>query len=304
MAQQYHKPRIKEIPPMVAKNGGQLMEFLLASLPGKNRNNIKTLLNHRQVLVNDQVVGFYNHQLQPGDKVQIQKFKAPAEMNFIGMAIVYEDEQMIVVDKHAGMPSSSSAKGQNNVTSILQRHVKRQNPINAVYMVSSLDRETSGLLVFAKSRMIKERMQADWNDATYTYVAVVEGELENGDGVLKSYLVEDKKSFKMHSTQNPEQGQLAVTHVKTMKSNGRFSMLKVNLETNCKCQIRVQLQDLGNPVIGDLRYGAHENPIDRLGLHAWVLSLRHPVSGKAMRFESHMPKKFLHLFDGTEDFAE
>lgn len=301
MSREYHKPRIKEIPPMIAKNGGQLMEFLLTNLPGKNRNNIKTLLNHRQILVNGMVVGFYNHQLQPGDKVQIQKFKAPAEMNFIGMTIVYEDDYLIVVDKHAGMMCSSANKGQNTVTSVLTRHVKQQHPANAVFMVNSLDRETSGLLVYAKSKSVKEEILQEWETAEYSYLAVVEGVMEKNEGVLKSYLTEDKKTFRMHLCQNPDEGQLAVTHVKLMKTSPRYSMLKVNTETNCKNQIRVQLQSIGNPIIGDLRYGATENPIERLGLHAWTLSFRHPMTGKALRFESHVPKKFLHLFDGKFD---
>ncbi len=304
MTRQYHKPRIKDFPPLVAKNGGQLMEFLLANLPGKNRSNIKTLLNHRQVLVNGMVVGFYNHQLQSGDTVQVQKFKAPAEMSFVGMTVVFEDDSLIVVDKHAGMVCSSSSKSQKTVSSVLSRHVKSQHPCNAVFMVTSLDRETSGLVVFSKSKQLKDAMQQSAEAMQCTYLAVVGGAIDKPEGVLKSYLFEDKKTFKVHSSQNPDGCQLAITHIKLMKSNARYSMLKVNTETNVKNQIRVQLQDIGNSIIGDLRYGSTENPIDRLGLHAWTLSFRHPVTGKLMTFESHVPKKFLHLFDGTSENAD
>lgn len=281
---------------MVAKDGGQLMEFLLTSLPGKNRNNIKTLLNHRQVLVNGQVVGFYNHQLQKGDTVQILKFKAPAEMSFAGMTIVFEDEHIIVVDKHAGMLCSSASKDSKTVTSTLLRYVRRQHPANNVFMITSIDRETSGLVVFAKSRLAKDRLQQELSIDDYTYLAIVEGSIDKENGILKSYLWLDKKTQKMCSSQNPNQGQLAVTHVNTMKSNGRFSMLRVNIETNCKHQIRAQLHNIGHPVVGDLRYGSTLNPLGRLGLHAWTLSFRHPATDKILRFESHTPKRFLNLF--------
>ena len=299
-----HKPRVKEVPPMVAKAGGQLMEFLLTSLPGKNRNNIKTLLNHRQILVNGQVVGFYNHQLQPGDTVQILKYKAPAEMTFSGMTIVFEDEHIIVVDKHAGMLCSSATKDPNTVAATLLRYVRRQSPVNSVYMASSLDRETSGLVVFAKTRLAKERLQQSLSMTDYTYLAIVEGVLEKENGVLKSYLWLDKKTQKMCSSQNPDQGQLAVTHVNLMKSNNHFSMLRVKVETNCKHQIRVQLHDIGHTIVGDLRYDAAHNPLSRLGLHAWALTFRHPATGKVLQFESHTPKRFLNLFGGEEENRE
>jgi 23S rRNA pseudouridine1911/1915/1917 synthase len=292
------KPKEKVSPVFKAKTGGQLMEFLLCNMPDKNRNNIKTLLNHKQILVNGMAIGFYNHQLQPGDLVTIQTFKAPETKDYPGMTIVYEDEHLVVIDKHAGMLSiSTDGKRQMTVYSLLSSHVKKQLSKNKVFVVHRLDRETSGLMVYAKNQVVKSKLQENWQSTVIerTYLAIVEGKPERPDGVITSYLKESS-ALKVYSSQNPEDGQWAVTHYRTMKSSDKFTMLKVNLETGRKNQIRVHMQDIGHPIVGDVKYGSKIDPIERLGLHAWVLSFIHPVTGKNMRFESHIPRKFLSLF--------
>jgi 23S rRNA pseudouridine1911/1915/1917 synthase len=292
------KSKPNELPTLKALVGAQLMEFLLANLPGKNRNNIKSLLNHKQVLVNGKPIGFYNHQLQPGDVVTIQSFKAPAASEYPGMTIVYEDEALVVIDKHAGMLSiSTEGKKQMTVYSLLSSHVKKQDTKNKIFVVHRLDRETSGLMVYAKNKLVKDKLQENWQSTLVerAYLAIIEGKPERADGVITSYLKESS-ALKVYSSQNPDAGQRAVTHYKTIKSNDKYSMLKVNLETGRKNQIRVHMQDINHPIIGDVKYGSTVDPIERLGLHAWVLSFIHPVTAKNLRFESHIPRKFISLF--------
>ncbi len=295
-----HKAPVKQkpVPTFKVTEGKQLMAFLLENMPGKNRNNIKTLLNHKQVQVNGMVAGFYNYQLQPGDVVTIQSFKAPEAKEYPGMSIVYEDDHLVVIDKHAGMLSiSTDGKRQMTVYSLLSSHVKKQHSLNKIFVVHRLDRETSGLMVFAKSLKVKDKLQENWQSTIVerTYLAIVEGKPEKPDGVIKSYLHENN-ALKVFSSQNPADGQEAITHYRTMKTSDQFTMLKVNLETGRKNQIRVHMQDIGHPIVGDVKYGSTIDPIERLGLHAWVLSFVHPITGKALRFESHIPRKFLRLF--------
>jgi len=299
--QSRNKPRQKDYPPMIAKDGGQLMEFLLKNMSGKNKNNIKTLLNNRQILVNGMVVGFYNYQLQPGDEVVVQKYKASNEINFIGMTIVFEDDYLIVVDKHAGMACTSSGNGPKSVASILRRYVKRQNPANEIFSALILDREVSGLSVFAKSKQVRDSVIKEFTAKNYTYLAVIENNTQFSSKELKSFVYEDAKTHKSISSQDENGGKLAITNCEITKSNNHFLMLKINQQTNIRNQIRAQIAEIGNPIIGDIRYGSTTNPVDRLGLHAWTLTLNHPKTGKRMVFESHVPKKFLHLFDGKTD---
>lgn len=300
MARQY-RPKPKPTPPMIARNGGQLMDFLLANMHGKNRNNIKTLLNQRKVLVNGMVVGFYNYQLQPGDEVIIQNFKADADMRLSGLTIVYEDNHIIVIDKLSGMSCSSKNGSSATVCSVLNRYVKKDQPLNSVFPINSLDRGTSGLMVLAKSKDVKEKLQQMYcnGDVRYTYLAVVEGTIDNDISVIESYIYEDKKNHKMVSVQESGEGEHVITNIETLKSNTDFSMLKVEPITNVKNQIRIHLKSVGHPIVGDLKYNSHQNPIERLGLHAWILTFKHPMTRKNLRFESHTPKRFLHLFDNT-----
>jgi 23S rRNA pseudouridine1911/1915/1917 synthase len=181
--------------------------------------------------------------------------------------------------------------------SILSRHVKQQSPTHKIFIVHRLDRETSGVMVFAKSEKIQKLLQETWGPTTKerTYLAVVGGVLAQSSGTIVSYLNESKALI-VYSSQNPNQGQKAITHYETIQSNKQFSLLKVNLETGRKNQIRVHMQDLGHSVVGDKKYGSNLNPIGRLGLHAWVLGFTHPITKEKMRFETKVPPKFLSLF--------
>jgi 23S rRNA pseudouridine1911/1915/1917 synthase len=185
----------------------------------------------------------------------------------------------------------------NTAYSTLSDHVKRQDPRNRIFVVHRLDRETSGLMMFAKSEKVQKLLQESWNETIEqrTYLAVVEGYVQKREDTIVSYLVESKALI-VYSNKNAEVGQKAITHYEVIKSNKNFSLLKVNLETGRKNQIRVHAKDIGHSVVGDEKYGAKSDPIKRLGLHAWVLAFKHPITGKDLNFETEIPAKFIGLF--------
>ena len=276
----------------------ELMKYLIVQLPHKNRNNIKTMLKKREVLVAGKVVTQFNHVLQPGQQVELTASPAPGARQMKGISIVYEDHDLIVVNKNAGLLSMATEKEKTNtVYRMLSNYVKEENPENRIFIVHRLDRETSGLMMFAKSVEMQGLLQESWKQtiSDRTYLAIVAGKPDPPQGTFSSYLFESS-AFIVYSSQNQAKGQKAVTNYSTMKSNDNYSLLKVNLETGRKNQIRVHMKELGHPVVGDRKYGSEINPIGRLGLHAWVLAFTHPVSGRKLRFETSVPGSFLKLF--------
>ncbi|MBN1339058.1 MAG: RluA family pseudouridine synthase [Bacteroidales bacterium] len=283
---------------MQVKENTELMKFLMAQLSGKNRNNIKSLLTNKQVLVDGTPVKQFNHLLQPGQWVEISPDRIPREKKYRGITIVYEDHDIIVIDKHAGMLSiATDSEKEHTAYHMLSDHVKGQDGQKKIFVVHRLDRDTSGLMIFAKSEKVQRHLQANWNEiiTERTYIAIVEGLPEKPEGSVTSYLRESKALI-VYSSQDPKDGYKAVTHYQVMKTGKEYSMLKVNLETGKKNQVRVHMQDIGHPVTGDKKYGSKTDPIGRLGLHAWILAFRHPVTGEPLRFETSVPRKFMRLF--------
>jgi 23S rRNA pseudouridine1911/1915/1917 synthase len=269
----------------------ELLRFLRSSL--KKSRKAKSLLSNKQVLVDGRIVTQFNHPLYPGSQVELKSERIDAKMP----TIVFEDDDIIVIDKAAGMLSiATDTQKENTAYSLLSRYVKTQNQTNKIFIVHRLDRETSGLMMFARSANVSRTLQESWrkNILERTYVAVIEGILPKTAGTIQSYL-EETKSLLVHSTKNPEHGLAAVTHYETLKHNSRYSLVKVNLETGRKNQIRVHMQDLGHSVVGDKKYGSAVNPIGRLALHALVLAFIHPSTGKHLRFETEIPRQFLSL---------
>ncbi|MGD9556990.1 MAG: pseudouridine synthase [Mangrovibacterium sp.] len=300
-AKPFRKADASEKPPatvFVVREREELMKFLIASLPHKNRNNIKTLLKKREVLVDGRAITQFNHVLMPGQKVELSTSRAPRAGYMKGVNLVYEDPDLIVVNKNAGLLSMATDKEKRNtVYSMLSGYVKDQDPENRIFIIHRLDRETSGLMMFAKSEEIQALVQESWKQTVMerSYLAVIEGMLNPPEGTVSSYLFESK-AFIVYSSQDPSKGEKAVTHYTTIKSNQTYSLLKMNLETGKKNQIRVHLQDLKHPIVGDKKYGSSSNPIGRLGLHAWVLAFTHPRTGEKLRFETSVPGSFLKLF--------
>ena len=276
----------------------ELMKFLLAKLPQKSRNNIKSLLANKQIFVDGKPVRQFNHGLVSGQQVEIRWDRVPEERKFRGIfTIIYEDHDIVVIDKQAGMLSIATDKEKSKTAYyMLSAHVKSQGSKNKIFVVHRLDRETSGLMMFAKSERVQHILQSNWNEiiSERAYIAVVEGVPEKSEGTITSYLFESKALI-VYSSQNPKSGHMAVTNYQVMKSGSEYSMLKVKLETGRKNQVRVHMQDIGHPVAGDKKYGSKTNPIGRLALHAWVLGFSHPISNKPLRFETPVPRKFKRL---------
>jgi len=276
----------------------ELLKFLLSKLAHKSRNNIKNLLRDKQVRVDGQTVTQHNHPLTPQQKVEVRWSKIPEEKQYRGISIVFEDNDLIVIDKHAGVLSIATKKERAETAyGFLSRHVKKQNPTNKIFVVHRLDRDTSGLMIFAKGENIKRILQDTWHTTVTerTYVAVIEGAVKEPEGTITSYLKESKALI-VYSSQNPDYGRKAVTHYRTIKSNKNYSLLKVNLETGRKHQVRVHMKELGHSIVGDKKYGSTINPIDRIALHALVLAFTHPITKEHLRFETAIPRKLLRLF--------
>ncbi|MFN8356421.1 MAG: RluA family pseudouridine synthase [Spirosomataceae bacterium] len=275
-----------------------LMPFLLEKLPSKNRHNIKGLLRDKQVLVDGRATSQFNHLLKPEQVVEIRWTKSYQKQDYKDLTILFEDEHLVVIDKADGLLSIATEKQKlHTAYSILSSHIKKANPANRIFVVHRLDRETSGIMMFAKSEKVQKLLQDLWHSTAKerVYLAVTEGPVDPPQGEIRSYLAENKALI-VYSTQNPDKGQLAVTHYETLHRNDLYSLLKVELETGRKNQIRVHLKDLGHPIIGDKKYGATTNPIGRVGLHAWVLAFKHPVTNEELRFKTPIPAKFQRLF--------
>jgi len=278
---------------------GELLAFLLASPTGQSRNAVKSMLARGQASVNGTVRTAYNFPLKAGDTVTLSYEKVAEPPPLVGLSIRYEDEDLLVVEKDAGLLSIASPHDTAGLTAYrqLMEHVRRAHPGNRVFVVHRLDRDTSGVMMFAKSERVQQKLQNDWQEAVRerVYIALVEGHVREPEGTISSWLKETK-TLKMYSSSRPGDGRHAVTHYKRLQFGGGYSLLEVRLETGRKNQIRVHLHDIGHPIVGDKKYGARSRAIGRLGLHAAVLAFIHPTTGKLLRFESRVPAAFLRPF--------
>ena len=273
----------------------ELLPFLLTHITGRGRNAIKSILSRGQVAVNGKVVTQHNFQLHPGQTVTIDQEKPVQVAEMIGLTIVHEDDDLIIIQKDAGLLSIATAE-ENELTAYrqLMEHVRISNPKNRIFVVHRLDRDTSGVMMFAKSERIQQALQTTWKDTVKerSYVALVEGAVKRPEGTVSSWLKETS-TLKMYSSPHEGDGLHAITHYKLIQANRHFSLLEVRLETGRKNQIRVHMADIGHPIAGDKKYGAETKTVGRLGLHARVLSFIHPTTGELMTFESPIPKTFL-----------
>ena len=284
----------------------ELLPFLLTKMGGMTRTSIKQLLGQRRVTVNTAVQTRHDVPVHQGDTVTISSGRGNGELHHPKLSIVYEDEWLIVVEKKVGLLTVPTYPGSTETTafSILKNYVKHEDVHNGIYVVHRLDRETSGLLVFAKTPELQEYMRTYWRQLVTkrTYVALVEGILDKKSGKITTWLTEDKRNAVVYSSPVDDGGQMAVTNYKVLKENAgeddniSLSLIELNLETGRTNQIRVHAQSIGHPVIGDRKYG-HGNeysPVDRLCLHARVLEFIHPATEQKMHFETPVPKEFLH----------
>ncbi|MBR2285747.1 MAG: RluA family pseudouridine synthase [Paludibacteraceae bacterium] len=282
-----------------------LMEFLISKMGGMAKSSVKQLLGQRRVKVGNVVQTRHDFALKAGDIVTISSGRGNSQLTHPKLKIVYEDDDLIVVNKQPGLLTVAATPGSSETTaySILRAYVKKQNARAGIYVVHRLDRETSGLLVFARSEELQHYMRQYWRELVTerTYIALAEGILEPREGKITTWLTEDKRNAVVYSSPVDDGGDIAITNYKvlrTAKGDGLeakgYSLVELHLETGRTNQIRVHLASKGCPVVGDRKYG-HGNefsPIDRLCLHAKVLEFIHPVTEKKVRFESPVPKEF------------
>ena len=275
----------------------ELMDFLMKKMSGISRNKVKALLTNRVVLVNNTITTQYNFELKKGMKVQISKAKNNSEFKNPLLKLVYEDPYLIVVEKKEGVLSvSTDHVKERTAQHILSEYVKRKHRGNRIFVVHRLDRETSGLLMYAKDEKTQHTLRDHWQEIVTDrrYVAIVEGDMERDFGTIESWIT-DQKYYVSSSPVDDGTGRYAVTHYKTIKLANGYSLMELDLETGRKNQIRIHMSELGHPVIGDERYGSKSNPLERIGLHAFKLGFYHPVTGEHMEFETPYPAKFKSL---------
>ena len=276
----------------------ELMEFLASKMPQASRTKLKSLLTKRVVFVDNVITTQYNLPLQPGMKVQISRDKHTHQFRSNLLRIVYEDAYLIVVEKREGLLSVGTERERERTAStILNEYLRRQDRRSRVYVVHRLDRDTSGLMMFAKDEKTQHTLRDNWHELVFDrrYVAVVTGEMERDRGTVHSWLTD--RTLYVHSSLVDDGGKESVTHYRTIKRTKGLSLVELHLETGRKNQIRVHMQDLGHPIVGDGRYGLEDfNPIGRLALHAFKLCFHHPVTGEEMRFETPYPAEFKKLF--------
>lgn len=290
-ARRYTPDVIKSFKPA---GSGTLLPFLVEALPDLKRTRIKEMLKHRQIALNGIPVTQFDTPVSPEDEVKVNFTREFRVFYHRRMQLVYEDDDIIVVNKGYGLLSIGTDKIKDGTAySILREYLKWKDPRNKLFIVHRLDQQTSGLMMFAKNIEAKETMQHNWNNMVLNrkYLAVVEGKVDPQEGTVQSYLAETSR-HEVYSTDNPEEGKLAVTRYKTLKCKNGYTMLEVELDTGRKNQIRVHCKDLGHPIAGDRRYGAKTSPIHRLALHAQTLRFVHPVTRVEMNFETPVPVSF------------
>lgn len=274
-----------------------LLDFLYEVMPERKRTTVKQLLAHNQIAVNGIPVRQFDTPVGPDDEVKANLTREFKVFYHRRLRIVYEDDDILVVNKGYGLLSMGNDKVKEGTAySILKDYLKWKDPRNKIFIVHRLDRDTSGLMVFAKSMEAKERLQHNWNNMVISrkYLAVVEGAPDPAEGEVRSYLAENSR-FEVYSTDKPGEGQLAVTRYRTLRTGNGFALMEVELDTGRKNQIRVHMKDLGHPITGDRRYGAGSSPIHRMALHAQTLRFVHPMTRRDMNFTTPVPSSFQKL---------
>lgn len=292
-ARTFHKPTGSKNQLVSVTTENTLLPFLFETLKNESKTTVKALLAHKQISINGTPVRKFDAPLKPGDKVGIHFDRGGFAFSHPMLNILYEDDSLIVIDKMSGLLSMATERDKEKTAyRILSDYVKESHPRNCVFILHRLDRETSGIMMFAKNLRIQELLQKNWDRAVLErkYVAVVEGQPKQTQGKIESYIAENS-AFIVHST-NSKNGKLAITNYRILKTNGQYSLMELELETGRKNQIRVHMQESGYPVAGDKKYGAKTNPINRLALHAFKLRFTHPVTQKEMNFETPIPKRF------------
>ncbi len=290
--------KIKKSTVLKVRESMELMEFLAIHLQGKSKNNLKSLLTYGQISVDSQVISQYNFKLSQNQEVVINWNKNRDVKKLNGIKIIFEDEHIVVINKEEGILSvSTGGREEKTAYNKLKNHVKSEDPKNKIFVVHRLDKNTSGIMMFAKTPEAQQLLQSNWKEYIISrkYSVLVEGKVKQDKGVITSWLKENT-AFVVYSSKVDNGGKKAITNYEVIKKTNNYSLLEATLETGRKNQIRVHMQDIKHPIVGDKKYGAVGNPIKRLGLHARVLEFIHPITKKEYKFETTVPRSFDRVF--------
>lgn len=274
-----------------------LLNFLLNNVK-ESRSKIKATLQGRGIKVNGKTVTQFDYPLPKGTKVDVSKTKRNNDkLKSRYVKIVYEDQYLVVIEKNVGILSMAAGHKSLNVKAVLDDYFKKTRQRCTAHVVHRLDRDTSGLMIYAKDMETEQILEHNWHDIVYDrrYVAVLSGEVEQDEGTIENWL-KDNKAYVTYSSPVDNGGKYAITHFHTLDRTTEHSLVEFKLETGRKNQIRVHSADMGHPVCGDIKYGNGDDPLHRLCLHAYMLCFYHPVTRQPMEFQTMIPAPFRHIF--------
>lgn len=279
-----------------------LLPFLIGILKDRNRTEIKALLKYKHIALRGKATTQFDTPLLPGDTVQVNFGRSFYTFKDPQIRIIYEDEWMVVVEKASGLLSvANESERDRNAYRIVRDYIRHDNPDAELYVCHRLDQYTSGILMFSKDRAMQQELRENWDFYVKErrYVCVTERVPREAGGELRSLLTENKR-MQVHSTENEDEGRLAITRYSVLQSRGRYALLDIEILTGKKNQIRVHMAEMGCPIAGDMKYGAETNPARRLMLHNYRFSIIHPVTGELMRFQLPTPSPFKRLTQPEE----
>lgn len=281
---------------ITVKENAPLLEYLINNV-SESRSKLKATLQGRGIAVNGRMVTQFDYQLKAGNKIIISRHKKQNQFKSRYVKIVYEDRWLVVVEKNIGILSMAAGHSSLNVKSVLDDYFLKSRQKCRAHVVHRLDRDTSGLMVYAKDIETEQILEHNWHQIVYDrrYVAVVSGEMEQDNGTIANWL-KDNKAYITYSSPTDNGGKYAVTHFQVLNRTTEHSLVEYKLETGRKNQIRVHSADMGHPVCGDVKYGNGDDPLHRLCLHAYMLCFTHPVTGEPMEFSTPIPTAFRSLF--------
>ena len=267
-----------------------LLPFIMKKMNGISRNKAKNILTSGSISIDGKKTTKHDFELQPGMEVKIGRNQTGEPLNSNWVRIVYEDQYLFVVEKRSGILCNSPHPDEETVQNILNQYLEANHQRCHAHTIHRLDRDTSGLMLYAKDKKVALKFEEDWKKTVYDrrYVALVHGEMRKQEGSISSWL-KDNAQFVTYSSKFDNGGKFATTHYKLIKVSNGYSLVELRLDTGRKNQIRVHLADIGFPVVGDPKYGDGDDKIGRLGLHAYKLCFIHPITGQDLQFETPFP---------------
>jgi 23S rRNA pseudouridine1911/1915/1917 synthase len=284
----------------VASVSGSLLDILQLLVPGASNRTLRQMLAQGRISVNGDLCKIATRQIRSGDAIEIGPRRGPIKLP-IGLEILYEDAEILIIHKPSGLLTVATIdERERTAYAHLRQYLKEHNPKQRLFIVHRLDKFASGILVFAKSEKVKSRLQGVFSrhDIQRKYWAIVEGKVAQDQGTIRSYLAQDS-SLRMHSTKDAKRGKSSVTHFRVLRRFSKITALEVTLETGRKNQIRAHMAEMGHPVVGDRAYGSTQDPLGRLGLHAFHLGFNHPTRGIPLEFKTEPPPEFRRYLPGV-----